>query len=269
MAIPDLSAYKLALSDTRQVNTLNIGTSTTIAGRMYDMWRVVAPTGVVPSTAVAPDRTTLGAQEIYNPSGGQSLGIVGARFNSLNPGNYIIADRLSHQGGLSATVITPQVTNLPTAALTRYTSGEGVWAALTIYTQIGVTATTVSMSYTNHAGVSGRVSPETPFGATGFREANRCIVLPLQGDDLGVRSVESITVIASTTTTGAFGVTLFKPLYVIAVNGTDGALSTSGFITGSTFGGIARVENDACLFPLSIMTSFNPIGSGSLILEGH
>lgn len=269
MAIPDLDAYKLALSDARQINPLNIGSSTVLAGRLYDLWRTAAPIGAVPGAAVAPDRTLLGALGQENPGAGSDLGIVGARFSSLNPGNYIIADRVSHQGGLSGIVTTAQTANLPTAALTRYTSGEGVWAALTIYTQIGTTATTVAVSYTNEAGTSGRVSPLVQLGATGFREANRCIVLPRQDGDLGVRSVESVTVTATTGTAGSFGVTLFRPLFVLCVSDTSGVLSASGLITGSTFGGVAEIEDDACIFPLSITAGTNAVGSGALILEGH
>ncbi len=276
MAIPDLDAFKLALQDTRQVAPVTVGATTTIAGRLYDLWRTAVPVGAVPTTPAAPDRTLLGALGQHNPGVSQALGILAARFSALNPGQYIIADRLSHtagiagSGGLSATVTTAQgAPNLPTAALTRYTSGVGVWAAITIYTQIGTTATTVSVSYTNQAGDPGRISPLVPFGATGFREANRCIVLPLQGADTGVRSVETVTVTATTGTAGLFGITLFRPLFVICVPDTSGVLSAGGLITGSTFGGVAEIEDDACLFPLAMMAGASAFGSGALLLEGH
>lgn len=276
MAIPDLDAYKLSLVDARQLAPLNIGSTTVVAGRLYDLWRTAVPVGAIPTTPAAPDRALLGALGQQNPGISESLGIIAARFSALNPGQYIIADRLSHtagvagSGGLSATVTTPQgAPNLPTAALTRYTSGVGVWAAITIYTQIGTTATTVSVSYTNQNGDPGRISPLVLFGATGFRETNRLIVLPFQDGDTGVRSVETVTVTATTGTAGLFGITLFRPLYVICVPDTSGVLPAAGLITGSTFGGVAEIEDDACIFPIAITAGTNAFGSGALILEGH
>jgi hypothetical protein len=269
VAIPDLDAYKLALQNTRQVAPVNVGATTTRAGLLYDLWRTTVPLGAVPTAAVAPDRTLLGALGQHNPGGSQALGILAARFSALNPGQYIIADRLSHTGGLSGTVTTAQTTNLPTAALTRYTSGEGVWAALSIYGTLGTTATTVSASYTNQAGTSGRTSPLRLFGGTGSRETHRCIVLPLQDTDTGVRAVASVTVTTTTGTAGVFGVTLFRPLFVICVPDTSGVLSAGGFIAGSTFGGVAEIEDDACLFPLAVMAGASAFGSGALLLEGH
>jgi hypothetical protein len=113
---------------------------------------------------------------------------------------------------LSGTVTTAQTTNLPTAALTRYTSGVGVMASLEITTAVGTTATTATVSYTNSAGVAGRTSPAVTFGGTNDRQASQVQLVPLQAGDVGVRSVESVTLAASTGTAGAFGVTLFRPL---------------------------------------------------------
>ena len=82
--------------------------------------------------------------------------------------------------------------------------------ALTIYTQIGTTAVTVTASYTNSAGTSGRTTQAVVIGGTAYREAGRVILLPLQSGDTGARAVASVTISATTGTAGAFGVTLVK-----------------------------------------------------------
>jgi hypothetical protein len=263
MAIADLDAYKAALGGQREPITLNVGTLTVIAGRHYDLWRTTVPTGAAPTSAVVPDHDTLGALGQRNPAGGSQLSIIGARFSALNPGNYLICDRLVHHGGLSGTDVLTQSVSTP--ALTRHTSGEGVMIGLTIYTQIGNTATSVSASYTNQAGTPLRTTPLVAIGGAGFREAGRLLILPLQSGDTGVRAVADVTLSGTTGTIGNFGVTLFKPLYAICVSDTSGVLSAAGFITGNTCGGVATVEDGACLFAIAISQSTNATGSGVIL----
>lgn len=265
MAIPTLEDYKEALSGVREIIPLTVSSSVAVVGRCYDRWRTTQPIGAVPTTSIAPTRATLGALGQQNAAGGQQLSIIGMRFNGLNPGNYIVADRLVHAGGLSG--VTIGTIDVTTAALTRYTDGEGVMAALTIYTQIGTNATTVSMTYTNQAGTADRVGPLLQFGGTGHREANRMILLPLNNGDTGVRSVQSIQRATTTGIAGNYGVTLFKPLYIICSDESSGVVSAAGFITGRTGGGIPAIPDDACLCLISISAGTNAMGAGALLTE--
>lgn len=265
MAIVTLDQFKAELSSQREIISVNCTTLTTVAGRTYDTWRTSAPLGTVPTASVVPTNNTLGALGQRTPSSGQ-LSLTGARFSSLNPGNYIICDRLCHSGGLSGVTTGAQTTNLPSAAITRGT-GVGVMIGLTIYTQIGTTATTVTASYTNITPTAGRTTTAVQIGGTGFREANRMILLPYQAGDIGVNSVESVTLAATTGTAGVIGVTLFRPLFVICVSDTTGVMSAGGFISGNTFGGIPAIPDGACLFAMSIMAGTNSIGSGALLLS--
>ena len=263
MAIADLDAYKAALGEQRQPITLNVGAVTVVAGRHYDLWRTSVPTGAIPTSAVVPDHDTLGALGQRNPAGGSQLSMIGARFSALNPGIYLICDRLVHHGGLNGTSVLSQFPSTP--ALTRHTSGEGVMIGLTIYTALGNTATTVSAEYTNQAGTGSKNTPLVQIGGTGFNALHRMIVLPLESGDTGVRAVSIVTLSGTTGSVGNFGVTLFKPLYAICVDGSSGVLSASGFITGNTGGGIATVENGACLFAIAISQSTNATGSGAIL----
>lgn len=182
-------------------------------------WIVGALNAGAPTTAAVPVSTTFGALGSDRPLRAPAVAhrIVQIRGHCAMPGRFWIVDRLSHQGGLSGTVTTAQTTNLPTAALTRYTTGEGVCLGAEIYTTIGTTGTTITVSYTNQAGTSGRTTVATAFGATNYREGNRILPLPLQAGDTGVRAVASATVLATTGTAGNFGITLFKPLLSFSV----------------------------------------------------
>ena len=264
MPLADFAAFKAALTRS-PVIPWQKPPSTVLAGRPYDTWRTSPPIGSLPTAAVAPDRTTPGAIPIENGGTG-ALSLLGARFKAgFASGVYLICDRLGMSGGLSGTVTTAQSTNLPTAALTRYTSGEGVMAGLVIANAVGTTATTVSVSYTNTAPTAGRTSPLVRIGGTGFREANRIILLPNESGDTGVRAVASVTVTATTGTAGNFGVLLFKPLYAVLVDNNAG-VTVADYITGNTSGGIPEIVDDACLFVISFMTSTNNGGVGSLVV---
>lgn len=216
MAIADHSAYKARVLAPRQLVRFSKPAPTVIINRPQVMpWSSAPDLGTVPTTAAVPVATTAGAMNSDNGGIRDSSGvhrIVGVRGLNNYIARYMLVDRLAHQGGLSGVVTTAQTTNLPTAALTRYTTGEGVLISLEIYTQIGTTGTTVTASYTNQAGTAGRTTTAVAFGATGFREVWRTIILPLQAGDTGVRAVASVTVLATTGTAGNFGVTLFKPL---------------------------------------------------------
>lgn len=263
MPIADLAEYVALEADPPWRIPFFKTAMTTIAGRTYDSWITAALAGSAPTTAAVPtDATTgaLGSDILANVSMAKRL--LGANLSSNAAGTFILADRLSHQGGLSGTVTTAQTTNLPTSALTRYTNGVGVHVGLSIYTQIGSTATTVTATYTNQAGTGSRVTPLTLFGGTGFREASRFVMLPFQGGDTGVKSVESVTVAATTGTAGAFGVTLYKPIATYVIE-RPGGQQRFNLLDG--MGGFIRdIEANPCLFWIYVPNTTSTVLGGNL-----
>lgn len=272
-ALADLDAYKAALASPAQVleylTTLAPETSGTRGPRWYSAWKNRIPAGSAganPTTAAVPDRTTVGALGQQNGAAGQ-LRLLAAQFahnnGNLNEsqqtavGSLLVADRLSHQGGLSGTTTGEQTTNLATAALTRYTSGVGVSAAIEVYTAVGSTATTVSARYTNSGGTGSRATPTVPFGSTGQSLAGRFIPLPLQAGDVGVRSVEGVTLAASTLTAGNFGVTLYKPLMLLPFSLAGFDVSHDAFLTLA--GQAEEILDDACLFVVAMHQQVNAL----------
>lgn len=231
--------------------------------RLSSLWIGTPLAGAAPTTAAVPARDLAGAIGQEN-GGGTALRVAGVSVNTAATGGgvLILCDRLSHQGGLVGNVNTEQTTNLPTAALTRYTSGVGVMACLEIYTIIGTTGTTVTSSYTDQDGNAAQVSPAVAIGATNFREAARAILLPCAVDDTGFRSVESVTLAATTGTAGNLGVTLFKPLLYIPM--ATGDAFDANPVFGTMGGGFPEILDDACLFWLWWQTSAGaPSGHGT------
>jgi hypothetical protein len=270
MALTSYATFEAALDDGRDI-PFAIPSLATQSGRWYDLFTTAVPVGVAPTTPVAPTRTTAGALPFVNANAGAKLGVMGGDVFTTLPGIYILCDRLSHQGGLSGAVATSQVTNLPTAALTRFTSGVGVMAAITVYVAIGATAGTLSATYTNSSGTAAQVSPVVVLGGSGSRELGRMVLIPLAVGDVGVQSVQSIICTTPSATAGNMGVTLFKPLAALIVDSAAG-ISHCDFVTGSFGGGLPEIPDNACPFIVStqagaiVSSNTNCQGNGTLFV---
>jgi hypothetical protein len=178
----------------------------------------------------------------------------------------MLYDRLFWQSNLSGTTTTAQTAQgAGTTPLTRYTDGIGNIAWVEIYSQIGTSTTSVTASYTNQAGTSGKTTTAVTIGGTGFREQTRVIMLPLQTGDTGVQNVNTMTVLTSTGTAGLIGITVAHPLALMTI-GQAGGSGWRDFTTGLP--GIPEIKTSACLsllwFP-STTTSPEIFGGLSLV----
>ena len=251
MAIANYAEYLVRANNLKYQTWLSKSSIATVAGQLHSLWTATPLSGATPSVPEVLSNVTAGALPFINSLDAQRIAQVEVSSSSRNM--VIICDRLSHQGGLSGTVVGEQLTNLPTAPLTRYTAGIGVMAALEIFAAIGSSVTTVSVNYTNHLGVSGQVTPRTLIGGTEYREAARFIMLSLADNDTGVRSVETVALTAITGITGNFGVTLFRPLFACPVI-TAGQPILFDSVLGMC-GNMPQVLNNACLFALVVSTT--------------
>lgn len=213
------------------------------AGRLTSLWEYNgSPShGAAPTTVANPDNTTQGGIKQTDPAGGTQKWLLGGVAASLTAGMVVLYDRLLHIGNLSGTVTTAQTVG---GSLTRNTGGVGNQIWVEVYTQIGATGTTITASYTNQAGTSGRTTQATVFGGTGFREAQRIIQLPLAAGDTGVQAVASVTVLATTGTAGNFGCIIANPLLHMPI-GQVGVGLARDLIAGLP--PIREVVTDACL----------------------
>jgi hypothetical protein len=271
MALTDFNEYVERLSENIASNFLMSGAMARSL-RLNAIFNTFNPAPATPTTSIVTDKNSL---QSIGPIPAVSTGrltFLGGRF-SFNPTSTggggaagIMIDLLNINGGLNATLTTPQTTNLPTAALTRYTSGEGVMAGIIVFTQIGNSLTTIQVSYTNSTGTSGRTSTPTTFGQTGFRENNIFIPIPLQAGDTGVKSVESVTLAATTGAAGNFGVCLYKPLAMISFEDITGQSPLDAVSSNCIIGSLCEIHPDACLTFLGNGTINTLTMGGAVIL---
>lgn len=264
MAYADYAAYQAALARGQwfSICPANYAPSSAWASG----WKNGMPAETSPTTAAVPARLSLGGS-FGQPDGNWRLAKV--RASGEGTAAVVIVDRLSHQGGLSgATAPAEQTTNLPTAALTRYTSGEGVQIGLEVHTSVGSTAVDVTARYTNTTPTGSRVTEAVSIG-TSFRNAPGVFIpLPLQAGDTGVTSVEGVTLSATTGTAGAFGVVLYKPLTApLPINqACDNHVDFEYDIFLRT-GELPLVLSGACLTHISIGSNIEPMVEVFLIPE--
>ncbi|MFA9202025.1 MAG: hypothetical protein ACEQSC_00540, partial [Candidatus Nanopelagicaceae bacterium] len=147
--------------------------------------------------------------------------------------NLQLIDRLVGWGGLSGIVVGAQA--LGAIALPRYVSGDGVMGFLKFWVGTGATTQTATVLYTNELGVSGRsttvVIPTNPTNG-------QMLPIPLVGADKGMRSIQSVSLPATTGTAGNFGAVLAVPL---------AGLSGQYFQLNWLDLGLAKIQDGACL----------------------
>lgn len=218
-----------------------------INGRMASLWRYDGTygNGAIPTVAAIPTNATAGAMPITNPGGGREKWMAQVWGTASSRGTLLLYDRLLHIGGLSGASAVDQTVQgpSPSPALTRNTGGVGNVVFYEIYSLIGTTGTTLTMTYTNSAGTTGRTSTVN-IGATGFREATRLQAIPLAAGDVGVQAVDKIKLTATTGTAGDFGITIARPLAYVSIN-EAGLTGWRDFTTGLP--GLPKIDSNACL----------------------
>lgn len=213
-----------------------------VVGYWNSSWRMagsyLAP--AVPSTGSgdACDGTTPGRIPFDDPTSGRKLYLSRFLISASVAASAYIADRLVQTSGLSANISTLQ--NVNTVALpARAGNGEGVECWIECYSALG-TSQAYTITYTNSAGVGGRVvTVQIP--AT--LRITSMVKVPLLAGDLGVRSVQSVQLGATSGTVGNFGITLCKRITGIAQ-------SVANVIAGSGVLdlGMPEIPSGSCLF---------------------
>lgn len=182
------------------------------AGALISLWCVPGYPGAAPTptTVAACSSSTAGALRFTDPAGGKQKWLVYACMGTTKPGTTIFYDRLLHIGGLSGTSTSAQTVG---GSITRYTNGVGNIAYLEIYTSLGTSNVTATLSYTNDLNAS--VTSTVTVGGSGtsqWRKNQMVIPFPLNSGESGVKAVTSVQLSGSTGTAGNFGITIGHPL---------------------------------------------------------
>jgi len=161
-------------------------------------------------------RATVGAwsQLLTNPPAGKKKYFVGLGMSGASAtGALLLVDLLVAAGNIVTTTTAPQTVN--SVALPRVTDGRGVMMTFEVTAALDATATNLTVSYTNDAGVAGRATPAsaltTGAGTTRLQPASLGAFMELQSGDTGVQSVQSAT-LSTTQGTGQLALNLYYPI---------------------------------------------------------
>lgn len=205
-------------------------------------WDGIPNAGAVAAAVAACDKTTVGALQFTNSAGSAVKRLVQASLihGGLSSNGAMaaqVSDRLLACGGLSGTVTTAQTVG---GSIGRYTGGIGNQIWIEIQTAIGGTTSSITASYTNENGTAGQTTIPHRFGNSGLSEVHVAMQLPLAGGDLGVRSVQSVTLTPSTGTAGNFACVIYHPLALLFGPGVG--LGPFGSLGANT-----EIVDDACI----------------------
>lgn len=207
---------------------------------MFSAWRFdgLPNAGAVAGAVAACDKTTTGALQFTNSAGSAQKRLVQAVAHSYGADvtSCFVMDRLLACGGLSGIVTSAQTVG---GTIGRYTGGDGNQIWIEIQTALGFGATTITASYTNQAGTAGRTTQAHSIGSTP-RDPHNAFQLALQSGDTGVRSVQSVTLAATTSTAGDFACVIYHPITLLVGRG----MSQGPF---GQLGGLPEIVDDACL----------------------
>lgn len=270
MAITSLDGVINGLGNAAQQLVVNKASiSSQVAGGFTSLWRATGTPaqGAVPSAAAVCDKSLLGAMGFNNPTGGQSSYLARLMMLSANSATDVqVHDRLAHMGGLSGTVTTAQTVSVDASLTTSNLAlrkGDDNYSDvqwwIEWYTATGSTAVTATVTYTNAAGTTGRT---TTVALAASVAASRMLPIIGTGGEF-IKSVQSVTLSATTGTAGSFGVTATR-----ALCGLSCGLANSSVIGDWAMIGFPRVHDDACLLLVMIpgtTTSGALYGTGKVI----
>jgi hypothetical protein len=187
---------------------------TLVAGRPVTYWGIAGNPGAgswdSTLNGVVTYANTAGTVNFVNPTSGSTY-LNRLQASATQAGTLMLVDRLWHNGGFTITATTPQNITQPTLPprdLTGTTAGNGVFAAAMLSVASGAGTPTITITYTNSSGASGRSSTNV-LATAATSVAGSWYMMGLQAGDNGIRNVASLT-LSATWTSGTLNLGLFR-----------------------------------------------------------
>src|SRR5437879_4184984 len=213
---------------------------TTIIGRPVSYWATAGVPGAgsfdtTLNGVVLSSTSALVAGQIPHTDPGSGNSYL-ARFSALaeSGGILLLCDRLWHNGGFTITSTTAQNITSPTWPArdnAGTTNGAGVLLGVEVSAAVGAGTPTLTAAYTNSAGTASRSATNldatvaSAAAATFFR-------IGLQAGDVGVKSVQSLT-LSATWTSGTINLVAYRVLAALEMSASNAGYAldaiTSGF----------------------------------------
>ena len=248
-----------------------------LAGAYFSLWRATGQPGqgAIPTAAATCNNALTGAMNFtQQTSPATSYGAWSNAVCSNNAVTIEVHDRLMHMGGLVGNVTTAQTVNLNLNGVTADNMVERKgdanfsdvqwWAEW--YTDTGATASNATVAVTYNDGTTGSL---TTFAAGGTVRAGRMIplnnLIPAAAAGKFIRSIDTVTLSASTGTAGSFGFTATRPRMTMPLLLAN---KTEAFDWAQL--GLPEIFNSSCLslIELCSTTSTGTVRGGGKIAHG-
>lgn len=188
------------------------GAPTHAAGFWHSFWAATAIPGAGSfaigntTTGVIPTAATAGAATFPAPGSGLAQHVLSASVVSSVAGTVMMYDRVWHAGAFTPT--SGSYAGMVGTAIDRPSTGEGIELWVEIATALSAAAHTLTITYTNQAGDTGRTATvvlpaSAPIG--------RFFPVPLQAGDWGVRQVTAMSG-SATPPTGTFNLIALRTI---------------------------------------------------------
>lgn len=217
MAITGQDGLLLAVNSAQELAINKASLAGQIAGAFTSLWRATGypAQAAIPGAAAVCDSTLLGALILPSKAGGQNRVLAGLDLACATAGQLVtIEDRLAHMGGLNGTVITAQsvavdvsvsTSNMVTRKGAADFSEVRWW--LEWYTTTGATGVNATCDVTFGDATTGQIVVVIPASTAASRKIE---IVPTNGK--WVKSIQQVTLSATTGTAGSFGVTASRTL---------------------------------------------------------
>lgn len=200
-------------------------TATLVAGRPASLWSLggIPGAGAFNGTLNGVTLTSTGGLQAgqiphYDPASGNSY-LSRLQFQAPQPGTVLLLDRLWHNGGYTITQTSAHAITSPTWPARCPTSGTddapstnglGVVLAVEVSAATGAGTPTITISYTNSNGTAGRTATNV-IATVASSAIGATYLTRLQAGDVGVRSVQSLT-LSATWTSGTINLVAYRLL---------------------------------------------------------
>lgn len=231
MAINTMDDLVNALSVSCVARAFKTKSTHASAGIYMTLWnRPGNPSSGSPSgnlKGVVPESTSSGAIRLDTTAAGQTMYLLGANAFSNALGNIILYDRLWHNSSVTMSSALTETTSTGAGdqvTVTRPTSvgiGNELW--LEFITGMGATAATLTVTYTNQDGTTGRQATYSHPAAA--EQVDAMVRLNLQGSDVGVRSIQSWQGSTTLGTPGSANLVILRRLAEFSIRSTLGSVN--------------------------------------------
>ena len=213
----------------------------------------VLSSGVAGSRAAgAPGEVLIGRAggiPFTDPTAGQSSYLARFQASATISGTLLLSDRLWQNAGINPVVTTYQPFtasgSIPPRDVNGSSAGTGVYALVECASALGNGTPTITLTYTNSSGSTGRTGTNL-MATANTPTLGDAFTIGLQAGDDGIRRVEGIT-LSSTYTSGVISVVLYVPICALELTGAYIPNAVDALT-----GGFAHIYDDSTLFLLFI-----------------